>query len=90
MCACKRRRRQVLAVVRRLQHVPGEIQQQRLEARVVPDEHRHRGLFRQLPGDRQQVFEVGEVEGHPYIAMQYIAGGSLKEISDLLTITGGL
>jgi serine/threonine-protein kinase len=33
-----------------------------------------------------QVYEVGEVEGHPYIAMQYIAGGSLKEISDLLTI----
>ena len=33
-----------------------------------------------------QVFEVGEVEGHPYIAMQYIAGGSLKEISDLLSI----
>ena len=34
-----------------------------------------------------QVYEVGEVEGHPYIAMQYIAGGSLKEISDLLSIT---
>jgi serine/threonine-protein kinase len=33
-----------------------------------------------------QVYEVGEVEGHPYIAMQYIAGGSLKEISDLLSI----
>jgi len=34
-----------------------------------------------------QVYEVGEVQGHPYIAMQYIAGGSLKEISDLLSIT---
>jgi serine/threonine-protein kinase len=33
-----------------------------------------------------QVYEVGEVQGHPYIAMQYIAGGSLKEISDLLSI----
>ncbi len=29
------------------------------------------------------VYEVGEVEGHPYIAMQYIAGGSIKEIADL-------
>jgi len=33
-----------------------------------------------------QVYEVGEVEGHSYIAMQYISGGSLKEISDLLSI----
>jgi serine/threonine-protein kinase len=31
------------------------------------------------------VYEVGEVEGHSYIAMQYISGGSIKEISDLLT-----
>ncbi len=32
------------------------------------------------------VYEVGEVEGHSYIAMQYIAGGSIKEISDLLNL----
>ncbi len=31
-----------------------------------------------------QVYEAGEVEGHPYIAMQYISGGSLKQISDLV------
>ncbi len=31
------------------------------------------------------VYDVGEVEGHSYIAMQYIAGGSIKEIADLLT-----
>ena len=31
------------------------------------------------------VYEVGEVEGHPYIAMQYVAGGSIREIADLLT-----
>ncbi len=30
------------------------------------------------------VYEVGEVEGHSYIAMQYISGGSIKEIADLL------
>ena len=34
-----------------------------------------------------QVYEISETEGQrPYIAMQYIAGGSLKEISDLLAI----
>jgi serine/threonine-protein kinase len=33
-----------------------------------------------------QVYEVGDVEGHAYIAMQYISGGSLKEISDLATV----
>jgi eukaryotic-like serine/threonine-protein kinase len=33
-----------------------------------------------------QVYEVGDVDGHAYIAMQYISGGSLKEISDLATI----
>ncbi len=33
-----------------------------------------------------QVYEVGDVQGHAYIAMQYIAGGSLKEISDLLSL----
>jgi len=33
-----------------------------------------------------QVYEVGEVEGHSYIAMQHISGGSLKEISDLLSV----
>ena len=32
------------------------------------------------------VYEVGEVEGHSYIAMQYVAGGSIKEIADLLDI----
>ena len=32
------------------------------------------------------VYEVGEVEGHSYIAMQYISGGSLKEIADLLDL----
>ncbi len=31
------------------------------------------------------IYEVGEVEGHSYIAMQYIAGGSIKEIADLLS-----
>lgn len=30
------------------------------------------------------VYEVGEVEGHPYIAMQYVAGGTLKEIAHVL------
>jgi len=29
------------------------------------------------------VYEVGEIEGLSYIAMQYIAGGSIKEIADL-------
>jgi serine/threonine-protein kinase len=29
------------------------------------------------------VYEVGEAQGHSYIAMQYIAGGSIKEIADL-------
>jgi serine/threonine-protein kinase len=33
-----------------------------------------------------QVYEVGDVEGHAYIAMQYISGGSLKEIRDLATV----
>jgi len=32
------------------------------------------------------VYEVGEIEGHSYIAMQYVAGGSLKQITDLLSI----
>ncbi len=32
------------------------------------------------------VYEVGEVEGHPYIAMQYVAGGSIKDIADLLSV----
>ena len=32
------------------------------------------------------VYEVGEIEGHSYIAMQYVAGGSLKQISDLLSL----
>jgi len=32
------------------------------------------------------VYEVGEVEGHSYIAMQYISGGSIKEIADLLDL----
>jgi len=31
------------------------------------------------------VYEVGEVEGHSYIAMQYVSGGSIKEIADLLS-----
>jgi hypothetical protein len=29
---------------------------------------------------------VGEVDGRHYIAMQYVAGGSLKEISDLISV----
>jgi serine/threonine-protein kinase len=32
------------------------------------------------------VYEVGEVEGHPYIAMKYVAGGSIKEIADLVSL----
>jgi len=32
------------------------------------------------------IYEVGEVEGHSYIAMQYISGGSIKEIADLLDL----
>jgi predicted Ser/Thr protein kinase len=32
------------------------------------------------------VYEVGEIDGHSYIAMQYVAGGSLKQISDLLSL----
>ncbi len=32
------------------------------------------------------VYEVGEIEGHSYIAMQYVAGGSLKQITDLLSL----
>ena len=31
------------------------------------------------------VYEVGDVEGHSYIAMQYVSGGSIKEIADLLS-----
>ncbi len=30
------------------------------------------------------VYEVGEIDGHSFIAMQYIAGGSIKEVADLL------
>ncbi len=30
------------------------------------------------------VYEVGEIDGHSFIAMQYISGGSIKEVSDLL------
>ncbi|MEW6737797.1 MAG: protein kinase, partial [Acidobacteriota bacterium] len=33
-----------------------------------------------------KVYEVGEVKGHPYIAMQYIEGPSLKDARDELTI----
>jgi len=32
------------------------------------------------------VYEVGDIEGHSYIAMQYVAGGSLKQITDLLSL----
>jgi len=32
------------------------------------------------------VYEVGEVDGHSYISMQYVAGGSLKQITDLLSL----
>ncbi len=32
------------------------------------------------------VYEVGEIEGHSYIAMQHVAGGSLKQITDLLSL----
>jgi serine/threonine-protein kinase len=32
------------------------------------------------------VYEVGEIDGHSYIAMQYVAGGSLKQIADLLSL----
>ncbi|MCG6948527.1 MAG: protein kinase [Acidobacteria bacterium] len=32
------------------------------------------------------VYEVGEAGGHSYIAMQYVAGGSIKEIADLVGI----
>jgi tetratricopeptide (TPR) repeat protein/predicted Ser/Thr protein kinase len=33
-----------------------------------------------------KVYEVGEVGGHPYIAMQYIPGVSLKEAKDGMTL----
>jgi serine/threonine-protein kinase len=32
------------------------------------------------------VYEVGEVDGHSFIAMQYVAGGSIKEVADLLSL----
>jgi serine/threonine-protein kinase len=32
------------------------------------------------------VYEVGEAQGHSYIAMQYVAGGSIKEIGDLVDV----
>ena len=32
------------------------------------------------------VYEVGEIQGLPYIAMQYVSGGSIKEAADLLSI----
>jgi serine/threonine-protein kinase len=32
------------------------------------------------------VYEVGEAMGHSYIAMQYVAGGSIKEIGDLVDL----
>jgi serine/threonine-protein kinase len=32
------------------------------------------------------VYEVGEAQGHSYIAMQYVSGGSIKEIADLVTL----
>jgi predicted Ser/Thr protein kinase len=28
------------------------------------------------------VYEVGEVQGHPFIVMQYVSGGSLREVGD--------
>jgi len=33
-----------------------------------------------------KVYEVGEAQGHPYIAMQFIAGGSFGALADQLTI----
>src|SRR5205085_6364854 len=33
-----------------------------------------------------KVYEVGEVEGQPYIAMQYVQGSSLKDVKRQLTI----
>ncbi|MCD4749570.1 MAG: protein kinase [Thermoanaerobaculales bacterium] len=32
------------------------------------------------------VYEVGEVEGHPFIVMQYVAGGALPEVRNQLTL----
>lgn len=32
------------------------------------------------------VYEVGEVEGHPFIVMQYVAGGALPEVRNRLSI----
>jgi serine/threonine-protein kinase len=32
------------------------------------------------------VYEVGEAQGHSYIAMQYVSGGSIKEIADLVSL----
>ena len=32
------------------------------------------------------VYEVGDAKGHSYIAMQYVAGGSIKEIGDLVDL----
>ena len=32
------------------------------------------------------VYEVGDAMGHSYISMQYVAGGSIKEIGDLVDL----
>lgn len=37
-----------------------------------------------------KIYEVGEVEGQPYIAMQYIAGSSLSGLSQVLSVTDKL
>src|SRR5262249_51280705 len=33
-----------------------------------------------------KVYEVGEADGHPYIAMQFISGASLKDLRNDLTL----